>query len=244
MVVILVVQELIGLRLLLMKLFIAVQIKMPQSPKLNYIILGIVGLILVASFNISPSSKVEAQANSTKLMGYAWSENIGWISFSSEIVQAAECVPASPLTQTIAGCPAGQTGTITQTRTSTCPGPVTSAWTTTSNTCVTPCIPESELTQTLSCPSGQIGSITQTKNSTCAPGATNPTYGVWVTTSNTCVTCGSSGNQCPGYQYPLLITWGKCSDFASYICDGYFTCASRSASMVACSGKNITCQCN
>lgn len=43
--------------------------------------------------------------------------------------------PSSPQTQTLA-CPAGQTGAITQTRTSTCPGPTWSDWTTTSNTCV------------------------------------------------------------------------------------------------------------
>jgi Putative peptidoglycan binding domain len=45
--------------------------------------------------------------------------------------------PTSPQMQTLA-CPAGQVGSITQTRTSTCPGPTWGAWTTTSNTCVTP----------------------------------------------------------------------------------------------------------
>jgi putative peptidoglycan binding protein len=43
--------------------------------------------------------------------------------------------PTSPQTQTLS-CPAGQTGSIIQTRTSTCPGPTWGAWTTTSNTCV------------------------------------------------------------------------------------------------------------
>ena len=48
----------------------------------------------------------------------------------------ATCTPEAPLTQTLA-CPTGQTGAITQTRTSTCPGPTWGPWTTTSNTCVT-----------------------------------------------------------------------------------------------------------
>lgn len=60
------------------------------------------------------------------------------VSTSPLLVNVLPCVPATPLTQTIS-CPAGQTGSITQTRTSVCPGPVTSAWTTTSNTCITPC---------------------------------------------------------------------------------------------------------
>jgi hypothetical protein len=45
--------------------------------------------------------------------------------------------PSSPQTQTLA-CPAGQTGSITQTRTSSCPGPTWSTWTTSANTCVSP----------------------------------------------------------------------------------------------------------
>src|ERR1035437_297345 len=114
---------------------------MYKLQKQNLILIGVIGLILAGSFHIFSVSKVKAQTNSTKLIGYAWSENIGWISFSSENAAASEplvsCTPASPLTQTLS-CPSGQTGSITQDRTSTCPGPVTSGWTTTSNTCVTP----------------------------------------------------------------------------------------------------------
>ncbi|MBI4090811.1 MAG: peptidoglycan-binding protein [Candidatus Komeilibacteria bacterium] len=44
------------------------------------------------------------------------------------------CAPLPPQTQTLA-CPSGQTGSITQTRTSSCPGPTWSVWQTTSNTC-------------------------------------------------------------------------------------------------------------
>jgi hypothetical protein len=47
-----------------------------------------------------------------------------------------QCTREQPQTQTLS-CPAGQTGSITQTRTSTCPGPTWGPWTTTSNTCVT-----------------------------------------------------------------------------------------------------------
>ena len=126
---------------------------MNKLKKQNLIILSIIGLILVVSFNILSNTKVKAQANSTKLMGYAWSENIGWISFSSENVQATEpapapaapvvpavvvCTPLAPLTQTL-DCPSGQVGSITQTKVSTCPGPTYAAdWTTTSNTCAVP----------------------------------------------------------------------------------------------------------
>ena len=48
------------------------------------------------------------------------------------------CVPdpGSPQTQTLS-CPTGQTGFITQMRTSSCPGPAWSGWTTSGNTCVT-----------------------------------------------------------------------------------------------------------
>jgi hypothetical protein len=52
------------------------------------------------------------------------------------------------------------------------------------------CTPLPPQTQTLSCPGGQTGSITQTRTSTC-PG---PTWGPWVTTSNTCTTQTTSTN--------------------------------------------------
>ena len=44
------------------------------------------------------------------------------------------CTPRQPQTQFLA-CTAGQTGSITQTRTSSCPGPTWNAWQTTGNTC-------------------------------------------------------------------------------------------------------------
>ena len=52
------------------------------------------------------------------------------------------CTPLQPQTQTIL-CPVGQTGSITQTRTSSCPGPTWGGWTTTGNTCHLESVPES-----------------------------------------------------------------------------------------------------
>lgn len=126
----------------------------------NLIILSVTGLILAGAFYVGhkgvaqivrlPSltnngtmlnegflnntpqvQPIIATITNLSVGGYAWSDNIGYISFGGDIV----CVPASSLTQTLA-CPSGQIGLITQTRTSICPGPVTSGWATTSNTCV------------------------------------------------------------------------------------------------------------
>jgi hypothetical protein len=49
------------------------------------------------------------------------------------------CTPdsSSPQVQTVS-CPVGQTGSVTQTRTSSCPGPSWSDWATTTTTCLTP----------------------------------------------------------------------------------------------------------
>jgi peptidoglycan hydrolase-like protein with peptidoglycan-binding domain len=48
----------------------------------------------------------------------------------------SSCTPLAAQTQTLS-CSAGQSGSITQTRTSSCPGPVWSNWQTTGNTCAT-----------------------------------------------------------------------------------------------------------
>jgi len=55
------------------------------------------------------------------------------------------CTPETAQTKSIA-CPSGQTGTITQTRTSSCPGPVWSDWQTTGNSCTTAIIPPTSCT--------------------------------------------------------------------------------------------------
>jgi hypothetical protein len=96
------------------------------------------------------------------------------------------CVPLSPQTQTLA-CPSGQTGSITQTRTSTCPGPAWGPWVTTSNTCkaATTCVPSTER-RTLACPTGQTGSITESRTSSCPSTGGAAVWGAWVQTANTC----------------------------------------------------------
>jgi hypothetical protein len=168
---------------------------MPKHLRLNFIILSIIGLILVLSFNISPKSKVEAQTNSTKLIGYAWSENIGWISFSSENVPAVEtapapvapaapaavvCTPLPPLTQTSTPCPSGQVGLITESKASTCPGPIYAAdWTVTSNTCAVP--PATIIENNGATPALNCAQKCQVIGKTCIsvgddPGATNGYY--------------------------------------------------------------------
>ena len=53
------------------------------------------------------------------------------------IVESVTCTPLASQTQ-ILSCPAGQTGSITQTKTSSCPGPIWSPWTTTASTCTAP----------------------------------------------------------------------------------------------------------
>jgi putative peptidoglycan binding protein len=172
--------------------------------------------------------------------------------------------PSSPQAQSVA-CPAGTTGSITQTRTSTCPGPAWSAWATTANTCVAPptCTPDpsSPQAQALACPLGTTGSITQTRTSAC-PG---PTWGGWTTTANTCsappapctfnnqsipdgqsVTAYQSGSiaagsQCVGelrvctngtlsgvFQYPTCVAANNPSCTPNWLCSLWSACTSRS----------------
>ena len=105
------------------------------------------------------------------------------------------CVPQAAQTQTLS-CPSGQTGIITQTRTSTCPGPVYGPWVTTSNTCkaATTCVPTTE-TRNSACPTGQTGSITESRTSTCSNGS--PVWGAWTQTGNTC-NAVSGASEVPG----------------------------------------------
>jgi len=109
------------------------------------------------------------------------------------------CTTPRPSSETqVQGCPAGQTGSITQTRTFSCsgttwvPGPfvVTSnTCTTTPQTCTTPQPPAE--TQTVQCPAGQTGSITQTRTYSCI--GTTWVAGPFTTTSNTCTTPAATG---------------------------------------------------
>jgi hypothetical protein len=103
--------------------------------------------------------------------------------------------PCQQETQTqVLSCPSGYNGTITQTKTKTCPANVWGDWITSSNTCVSTCVQVSE-TQTQSCPVNFNGQITQTRIKTCPDNQ----WQAWTTTQNTCVanppTCQISSQQ-------------------------------------------------
>jgi len=170
-------------------------------------LLGVMTLILSGVFYLIHSGK--AQTDTVSLTGYAWSENIGWISFGGNVaLRARACSPESTLTQTL-NCDSPWSGTYTQTKTSTCASETASStysdWVTTSDNCE--CVSDSPLTQTLSCPSGQTGSIVQNKITTCVPGASAPTYN-WVTSSNSCECVPDSPliqtSQCPPGQQGII----------------------------------------
>lgn len=115
-------------------------------------------------------------------------------------------------------CGAGQSGVISQERTSdcsggtpSCPQPNWSGWTTTGNTCtgapvpMTPqtpvappaaqCVP-GQLFQNLSCAAGETGQITQRRDVTCPVPTGAPVMGAWITIQNTCATPSSVNATC------------------------------------------------
>lgn len=140
-------------------------------------------------------------------------------------VSAPSCTTSSQ-DQTLS-CPAHQSGTIYQRRTSSCPDPYGSAvwgdWQTTANTCTQdpPTCSTSSQTQTLSCPAHQHGSITQTKTSSCPDPYGSPVWGGWSTTSDTCAwdaaTCSTSSesrtlsctSMFPGEHYSGALTQSR-----------------------------------
>jgi hypothetical protein len=88
-------------------------------------------------------------------------------------------------------CDAGFVGTRQQERVASCEtstSPLTwSDWKDTGlDTCVAECTPDIPQFRALSCPPGEIGIISQTRTSTCASPTSNPQWGPWTTTSNTC----------------------------------------------------------
>jgi hypothetical protein len=101
------------------------------------------------------------------------------------------CVPEATQTQSLT-CPAGQNGSISQQRTSSCPtvsgSPVWSGWSTTSNSCQINCAPELPQTRTISCPAGQFGSNTQQRTSSCSSVSATPAWSAWTDINNTCYT--------------------------------------------------------
>lgn len=116
-----------------------------------------------------------------------------WGPWSVSNACAAACAPApsSPETRTSTPCPAGQLGTITETRVSEClsgvGSPTWSDWTEVSNTCAPQCVAPADQLESIDCPAGQIGSITQRRSASC-PAPTGPyEWGAWEETENTCV---------------------------------------------------------
>ncbi|MBL8516631.1 MAG: matrixin family metalloprotease [Betaproteobacteria bacterium] len=121
-------------------------------------------------------------------VGTTWTAG-AYQTISNTCVPATCAAPQPPPDQLIVGCPAGQTGSVTQQRTYTC---VSGNWTpgayqTVTNSCTAiPCAgpqPPND-SQTLTCPAGQTGSITQQRSYTCIAGTWTP--GSYATTASTC----------------------------------------------------------
>jgi hypothetical protein len=95
------------------------------------------------------------------------------------------CVPLSPKTRAQA-CPAGQSGSITETSRSTCPGPAWGPWVITNNTCKSAACVAGTETRNLACPAGRTGNISESRTSTCPNPTGTPVWGAWAQTNNTC----------------------------------------------------------
>ena len=80
-------------------------------------------------------------------------------------------------------------GAVNQSRIYSCSTQSWSAWTQTSNNCTQdpPTCQTSTETRQVACQADYVGSITQIKTSSCPDPYGSPTYGDWVTTSDTCV---------------------------------------------------------
>ncbi len=111
---------------------------------------------------------------------------------------ARSCQPAPPTchttteSQTLA-CGVHQHGSISQSRTSTCPDPygqpVMGDWVTTTNTCApdpATCLASTQ-SRTLACQSGYTGTTTEVQQITCSDPYSQPIFGAWVETANSCV---------------------------------------------------------
>lgn len=101
-----------------------------------------------------------------------------WTEVSRSCTAQTACVPSTTTRQ--GSCGEGYTGSITETRTVTCPNgqygtPVDSGWIETSRNCtaLTKCVIPAPRVETLSCGEGFSGSITRTQTATCPD-----TYGV------------------------------------------------------------------
>ena len=89
----------------------------------------------------------------------------------------------------LVSCPVNYSGSITESRTKTCPDNQWQAWQTNQNSCVAnpPTCKTTTEQQTLSCQTGFTGSITQTRSSMCPNPYGQPIMGAWTTTTDTCI---------------------------------------------------------
>ncbi|MGJ4727688.1 type 4 pilus major pilin [Luteimonas sp. SDU101] len=105
----------------------------------------------------------------------------------------APCQLPDPAFQTQTdSCPGGQVGSITRTRTATCPpGASTPQWGpwSVSGSCASACKPEPHSPQrrtSTPCPADQIGAITEVRVSQCPSAVGSPVWSPWTVVSNTC----------------------------------------------------------
>ena len=134
------------------------------------------------------------------------------------------CMPLPTQTQTLS-CPAGQTGAITQTRSSSCPGPTWSSWTTTSNTC--------SITTTYSWNTGEWGVCVNSQQT--RPVQCKSKTGTVVADSFCAGTKPATSQNCTGAPLSCTTPWGASIPHASS------TTAYQSQAAVQCVSQTRSC---
>ena len=109
-----------------------------------------------------------------------------WVQTSSTCTPI--CQPLPKETRTLS-CSEGYSGSITEERTSTCPGPVWSNWVQTNSTCVAlpVCKTSTETRDAGTCGTGFTGNVVERRTSTCASTYATPVFGPWVADRSACV---------------------------------------------------------
>ncbi|MBJ6983977.1 prepilin-type N-terminal cleavage/methylation domain-containing protein [Luteimonas sp. MC1750] len=128
------------------------------------------------------------------------------------------CQVPTPATQVhTEACPMGYVGTITSSRTASCPSPAGAAqwgpWSVV-RTCLPACAKavHSPQRRTSACPPRQLGAITEERESTCPVSTGSPTWSDWMEVSNTCAPlCTAPADEldnslpCPAGQSGLIV---------------------------------------
>lgn len=118
-----------------------------------------------------------------------WSD---WSTVSNTCSLVCKPDPSSPQIRTSTPCPAGQYGTITERRVSTCaPGQTTgspswSDWVVVSNTCSDMCVAPADEIRSPGCPAGQSGEFIERRSASCPSPTGAPVWGPWTTLVYTC----------------------------------------------------------